>query len=618
MQIAILLAIVLLAPLAVYLAGRLWSGARNALAVLVALVPVVWLALLYGRTARVDYYRLPFLDVTLGLRLNALGWFFAMAIAAIGLLSILFSVGYMKGKERLNFYYAAMLLVNGSMLGIVLSGDLISLYVFWEIMSWSTYLVISYRGGKAVAAGLKYMVMSIVGSCAMLLAIVSLLVRCGTLEIEALAGAMQGASAGYTLFILLMFVIGFGIKNAILPLHTWLPDAHSEAVSPFSAVLSGILVRMGMYGFVLIMYGVLGLGLLQRLGSGVVSFGYIFAWIGALTIVIPTFMALLQDDFKRLIAWHTVGQGGYMILGLASGTTLGIAGGLFHVLAYGISVTLLFLVAGSVEHRTRGERDLNQLGGLAKRMPVTFFAAVCGICGFIGVPLTVSFVSKWLIYKTLIMEECGFLAFAALIGTWGTMLSVYKFLHNIFLGQLPQKYKDVREVPFSMQLPMVALSLAVLLFGVLPGIPLKAIAGVQGSLGLEALEAGVFSVPEEVGELNTITILAAVAGGCLIPYVLFRLCRRSRSLPQTDTYGAGSYAPADRYQYSARFYERAYEVIEPYVRDRVDAFYYWLVEKSEGVFEAVRHIYTGNVNTYALYILLFLAAIIVAGLGWGL
>jgi len=618
MQIAILLAIVLLAPLAVYLAGRLRSGARNALAVLVALVPVVWLALLYGRTARVDYYSLPFLDVTLGLRLNALGWFFAMAIAAIGLLSILFSVGYMKGKERLNFYYAAMLLVNGSMLGIVLSGDLISLYVFWEIMSWSTYLVISYRGGKAVAAGLKYMVMSIVGSCAMLLAIASLLVRCGTLEIEALAGAMQGASAGYTLFILLMFVIGFGIKNAVMPLHTWLPDAHSEAVSPFSAVLSGILVRMGMYGFVLIMYGVLGLGLLRRLGSGVVSFGHIFAWIGALTIVIPTFTALLQNDSKRLLAWHGIGQGGYMIVGIAVGTPLGIAGGIFHTLNHCIYIALLFLVAGAIEHRTNGVRDLNQLGGLAKRMPITFVGGLAGICGLIGVPLTNGFVSKWLIYKTLIAEEYPFLAFAALMGTWGTILSVYKFQHNIFLGQLPERYKHVKEVPFVMQLPILLLTAAIFVFGIFPGIPLGAISAIQRSFGLEALQVGAFSAPREVGELNTITILAAVAGGCLIPYVLFRLCRRSRSLPQTDTYGAGSYAPADRYQYSARFYERAYEVIEPYVRDRVDAFYYWLVEKSEGAFEAVRHIYTGNVNTYALYILLFLAAVILAGLGWGL
>jgi len=617
-EIAVLLSVALLGAMAVYVAGRFSARGRNALAVLVALAVMVGVALLYGRGVRMAYYRLPILDATLVLRSNPLAWFFAMAVAAIGFFSILFSLEYMKGHARLGFYYAAMLVVNGAMLGIVLSGDLISLYVFWEIMSWTTYLVISYRGGRAVAAGLKYMVMSIIGSCAMLLAIVSVYVHCGTLEIAALAEPMQSASTGFALFILLMFAIGFGIKNAVMPLHTWLPDAHSEAVSPFSAVLSGILVRMGMYGFVLIMYGVLGLGLLARFGSGVLSFGYLFAWVGALTIVIPTFTALLQDDSKRLLAWHGVGQGGYMILGIAMATPLGIAGGIFHTLNHCIYIALLFLVAGAVEYRTGGIRDLNQLGGLAKRMPVTFVGGLAGICGLIGVPLTNGFASKWLIYKALIADGHPFLAFAALVGTWGTILSVYKFQHNTFLGQLPERYKDVKEVPFVMQLPILLLTAAILVFGIFPGIPLGAIGAIQRSLGLEALRVGAFSVPPEVGELNTITILAAVAGGCLVPYILFRLCRRSRTVAQADTYGAGAYAPADRYQYSARFYDRAYAVIEPYVRDRVDAFYYWLVEKSEGVFEAARHLYGGNVNTYALYIMLFLALILAVGFGWGL
>jgi len=617
MQLGILLLTAFVGVLFVYAVGRFSARTRSALAVLVALAPTVWLALLYGQTPQLDYYRLPFLNVTLTLRLEPLAWFFAMAIAAIGLLSIIFSLEYMKGKERLDFYYSSMLLVNASMLGIVLSGDLISLYIFWEIMSWSTYLVISYKGGKAVAAGLKYMIMSVVGSCAMLLAIVSLYVHYQTVEIPALASAIQGASVGYALFVLVMFVIAFGIKNAIMPLHTWLPDAHSEAVSTFSAVLSGVLVRMGVYGVLLIMYGVLRVEMLQKLGSGALNFSNILCWIGAITIVIPTFTALLQDDSKRLIAWHTVGQGGYMILGIAFGSALGIAGGIFHTLAYGLSVALLFFVAGAVEHRTRGERDLNRLGGLAKRMPLTFFAALCGICGFIGVPLTGSFVSKWLIYKTLIAHRYPFLAFAALIGTWGTILSVYKFLHNIFLGQLPEKYKNVKEVPFSMRLPMILLAFAILLFGILPGIPLKAIAAIQSSLGLEPLKAGLFAMPAAVGELNMINILAAVAGSCLVAYVLFRVCRRSRRVPQSDSYAAGSYVPVDRYQYSARFYERVYQVIGPYVRDRVDAFYYWLVEKSEGFFDGVRKLYTGSVNTYALYIILFLALMVVAKLAWG-
>jgi NADH-quinone oxidoreductase subunit M len=168
-----------------------------------------------------------------------------------------------------------------------------------------------------------------------------------------------------------------------------------------------------------------------------------------------------------------------------------------------------------------------------------------------------------------------------------------------------------------MQLPIVVLSAAVVLFGVLPGIPLKAVAAIQVSLGLEAVRVGWFSVPREVGELNMVSILAVVVGACSVPYVIMRLCRSSMTVPQWDNYAAGSEVPADRYQYSARFYEPVYEVIEPYVRDRVDAFYYWLVSKSEGAFERIRRMYTGHLNTYVLYVVVFLAIVLVAGWGWG-
>ncbi len=602
--------------LLVYVAGKVSGPLRNALAILTALASLVLVAMLYNQSFHLDYYTLPFLGIKLSFRIEPLSWFFGTVVAALGLLSIVFSMRYMQNMERLNFYYFAMLLVNASMLGIVLSADLVSFYVFWEIMSWSTYLLISYKGGKAVPAGLKYMIMSMVGSCAMLLGILSLYVHCGSLQVSQVASVMAQNSIGYNLFILLMFTVAFGIKNAIMPGHTWLPDAHSEAVSPFSAILSSILVRMGVYGFVLVMYGILGMELLHKIGSGHLTFWYILAWISALTIVIPTFMALLQEDSKRLLAWHSVGQGGYMILGIAFGTTLGIAGGIFHTLSYAMSVALLFFVAGAVELRTGGIRELNELGGLAQRMPVTFLAGLIGICGFIGVPLMSSFVSKWMIYKTLIVEQYPFLAFAALIGTWGTILSVFKFLHNIFLGQLPQKFQDVKEVPLSMQIPMIVLGALIVLFGILPGIPLKAIGAIQASMGLPALHTGLYAMPEAVGELNTINIFAVVIVVLMIVYFLFGLPKKARRVDQFDSYGAGSYVPTDKYQYSAHFYERVYELIEPFVRDRVDSFYAWMVEKLEGFFDGFRKIYTGNVNTYAAYIVFMLALLIILKL-WG-
>lgn len=600
--------------LLVCLAGKVSRALRNVLAVLLAAAPVVLVAVLYGQGVRIVYYSLPFLDTSLALRTDALAWLFAAAVAVVDLLCVVFSLRYMQGKRGLDFYYFSMLLVNAAMLGIVFSADLISLFVFWEIMSWATYLLISYRGGRAVAAGLKYMVMSVAGSCAMLLAVASLYATCGTLDLAALAQQIGTTSVGYRLFILLMFVLAFGIKNAIVPVHVWLPDAHSEAVSPFSAVLSSVLVRMGIYGLMVALYVMLGRSGLADLKLGTVTFAHVLCWVSAFTILVPLFIAMLQDDAKRLIAWSSVGHGGYMVLGIAFGTTLGIAGGLFHALNYAACVGLLFLAVGAVEHRT-GTRDLNELGGLMKRMPVTFATALIAVCGLIGVPLTNGFVSKWFIYKTLIMEGYPFLALVALVGTWATILYGYKLIHNAFLGQLPTRYKDVEDVPFSMQLPMIVLAVAVIGFGVLPGIPVRAISAAQASLGLEPLESGLWALPPAVGELNTINILAGVVACVAVAYVVFALAKKARRVDQFDSYGAGSYVPADRYQYSVNFYQRAHELMGPYLRDRVDDFYRWLVAKAEGFFEEARKIYTGNVNSYVAYIVILLALLILLKMG---
>jgi len=618
MQLITILVVSFLGAGIVYLVGKISGKARNILAVLISLAVVILVSFTYNQKIYTSFYPLPFLNLTLTLRADPLSWFFAIAVAGIGFLSVLFSLEYMKHYERLNYYYFMMLFVNANMIGIVFSADFLSLYIFWEIMSWSTYLLISYKGGKAVAAGLKYIVMSIAGSIGMLFAIISLYTYYGTLEISSVALLLQSASPGYIIFLLLMFVIGFGIKNAIWPLHTWLPDAHAEAVSPFSAVLSGILVRMGVYGFFLVMYSVVGLGLLNRLGYGMLNFNYILSWIAAITIVIPIFIAILQDDTKRLVAWSSIGHGGYMILGIGIATSLGIAGGIFHTLNYAICVALLFFVAGAVEHRTGGIRDLNELGGLIRKMPVTFAGALAGVSGLIGVPLTNGFISKWLIYKTLIIGKYPFLAFAALIGTWGTILYGYKLLHNIFLGQLPEKYKDIKEAPWTMQLPMILLTVAIVLFGILPGIPLKVISEIEKSFGIEPLSIHIFGIPKEIGELNMVSILAAVVVATAFIYFVFSLSAKSRKVDQYDSYAAGSFVPKNRYQYSVRFYDQLYRIIEPYLHDVVDDFYCWLVEKSRFFFQIVRQIYTGNVNTYALYILLFLAFLIITKLGWGL
>jgi len=615
MSLQILLIVAFGGALLTYICGRISDKVRDFAAVGVSLVLVIFTACLYGTTPEKTFYS-GFFGLGFVLRLNMLSWFFAVTIAVVGALSIIFSLSYIRTREKTDFYFLMMLIVNAAMLGIVLAGDLVSLYVFWEIMSWSAFLLISYNKGPALAAGMKYIIMSIIGSVCFLVGMLSLYVSFDTLNISQLASVITSTSSGYILFILTAFGIAFGIKNAVLPFHTWLPDAHSEAPAPFSAVLSGILVRMGIYGFLLIFYVILGLKPFLGLGRGLYSFHYILAWIGAVNIVIPTFIAMLQNDAKRLLAWHGVGQGGYMVLGVALGTKLAVAGGTFHIVNHTSYIALLFLVVGAVEYRTGGIRDLNSLGGLIKKMPVTFVGALVGACGLIGVPLTNGFVSKWLIYKSLILEGYPFLAFAALIGTWGTILSLYKFLHNIFLGQLPEKYKNIQKAPVSMQLPIILLSLAILLFGILPGIPLKVVDAIGTSFGFESLNITLWGIASETGTLNTINIFFAIFAVAVLLWMVFRLGAKSVSVAQDDSYAAGAYTPADKYHYTAEFYNPLYRMIKPFLRDVIDEFYYWIASSVRSLAGSVRHIYSGDVGYYVTYIILFLAFLIFVQLKW--
>ncbi len=615
MSLKLLLIIAFSGALVTYVSGKLSQRLRDVLAVLASCASVVMVALFYGKSIENAFY-LVFLDLDLYLRLNTLSWFFAITIAIVGALSIIFSLSYIKKKERTDFYYLMMLLVNASMLGIVLSGDLVSFYIFWEIMSWSTFLLISYNRGPALAAGMKYIIMSIVGSVAMLIGMLSLYGSYGTLVITELAADVPSASSGYILFLLLLFFTAFGVKNAVLPFHTWLPDAHSEAPSPFSAVLSGILIKMGTYGFFLIIYVVIGLKVFLNLGQGLLSFHYILSILGAITIIIPSFIAVLQNDAKRLLAWSTVGQAGYIILGIAFGTSLSITSGLFHFLNHAVFKALLFMVVGAVEYRTHGVRDLNSLGGLIKKMPITFIGALVGVCGLIGVPLTNGFISKWLIYKTLILEGSPFLAFAALIGTWGTIFYSYKLIHNIFLGQLPEKYKDIKKAPFSMQIPMIIFSLIIVLFGILPGIPLKVINNIVTSFGFESLNINLWGISSETGTLNTVNIFVAVIIAVIIIWLIYKAGRRAVKVDQDNNYAAGAYVPRDRYHYTVDFYNPLYRMISPFLKDFIDIFYVKLTGWTRKLCGKIRLVYTGDVGNYVMYIVLFIALLIFIQLNW--
>ncbi|GAI10549.1 unnamed protein product, partial [marine sediment metagenome] len=222
----------------------------------------------------------------------------------------------------------------------------------------------------------------------------------------------------------------------------------------------------------------------------------------------------------------------------------------------------LFLI--SVGYISKGTAPIFSKPGLdPARMVDPVPQALVGVCGLIGVPLTNGFVSKWMIYKTLILEGSPFLAFAALIGTWGTILYSYKLIHNIFLGQLPDKYKDLKKAPFSMQFPIIIFSLIIILFGILPGIPLKVVNTIVTSFGFESLNVTLWGIASETGALNTVNIFAAIIVAGIIVWLIFKAGRKAVSVAQDDNYAAGAAIPKEKYHYTVDFYNPLHRMISP-------------------------------------------------------
>ncbi|GAH75327.1 unnamed protein product, partial [marine sediment metagenome] len=266
---------------------------------------------------------------------------------------------------------------------------------------------------------------------------------------------------------LLFFLIGLGVKAGMVPLYTWLPDAHPAAPSPVSSLLSGVMLKVGIYMMIRVFCQIFSIP---------IPWNLIISFLGALTILIGVMFALVQHDTKRLLAFHSISQIGYMILGIGVGTILGMSGAILHLVNHAFFKGLLFLCIGAVIYRT-GERDLDKLGGLAKIMPVTFVTCLIASLSISGVPPLNGFVSKWIIYQALI-EKGGpiYMIFlvAAMFGSVLTLASFMKLINGIFLSiPSPQIPENRHEVKWSMWVPMVILAGLCVIFGLFAWVPLN-------------------------------------------------------------------------------------------------------------------------------------------------
>ncbi len=553
-----------------------------------------------------SHFSIPFLIAgqSIGFTITWLNYYFALMITGITLLTAIFSLKYMEGKEGIVHYYTVLFMKTFGMLGVILSSDLITFFVFWEIMSWSTFSLMSTGGKEAPKSALKYFIFAVTASMILMVGVVLSYSLFGSFDFAVIHSKIDSLSLPMTGFLLSIFIVSFSIESAVFPMHSWLPEGYSNTFTTFTAYLTGISTRIGIYGIILFLFGIFGIQTVDKLVIlGKINFRYIFGVFAALTMIIPTFTALYQHDAKKLIAWHSVGQGGYMLIGLASANALGISGGILHIINYLTYQVLIVFAIASVEYRT-GTTNLNKLGGLIKKMPVSYLALLFGIIGLAGLPPMNGFVSKWFIYKALIMSGYPFLAIAAVIGTIGTILSVYKLIHNMFLGQLPERYNDIKEVSFSMQLPMWILMIVVFGLGVYPGLAMGLIAKIQTSLGLAVVPYSLHGIASGSGQLNMLVITALFMGGLAVAWIIYLLGSRRKHVNQYNNYAGGHFLNKDvAYNFNYEFYAAIEHVIDPYRKKIIERTERGIIGLVDAVSEYVRRIYTGMINTYAIYIL---------------
>ena len=504
---------------------------------------------------------------------DSLSWFFAVITVGAAFLATLYAAGewseaYRKRGGSLRQLHAALAFNVWSMLVLLSSGDLLSLFIGWELVSWASYWLMTLSGGLAARAALRYITYAMGGAMALLAGIVLVHSATGSLEFAAVVAAVPGMSTGLIWTLVLLFGAGFGVKMGLLPFHLWQAAAYAETPAPGAAFLGAISSRMGLYGIAVVLVHLLGLarGLELDLVPGYVSATDLLAWVAALTIILPTYTALRQNDARMLLAWHGIGQGGYMLLGLVVGDALGSAGGLLHVFNYATNQAVLFMAVFAVIHRT-GTSDLNKLGGLVVRMPLSFVARLVGIIGLAGLPPMNGFVSKWLVYRSLMIEEMPLLFLATIIGTLGTILSVYKLIHNTFLGQLRLEHEHVAEAPWSMTVPMLILCVIVFVTGTVPGLVLEWVAQAQAAIGLPVIDYTPGGVASDSGGLDMIWVVGVLFAGFGVGAVLFYSGGKTRRVHQLDNYAGGHFLTAEtRYHYSDNFYAGLMRRIGPWYR----------------------------------------------------
>ena len=387
------------------------------------------------------------------------GVLFSTIIALVGLLVSVYALDYIKEGATEKYHMLYLLLLTGAT-GVVLTGDIFNLFVFFEILCISSYSLVAYLRDKAsIESAVKYLIQGAVGSSLLLIGIGLLYGLFGTLNMADIAQSIRSVSPVSVFVPMVLIVAGLGIEAAIFPLNAWLPDAHSSAPSSISAILSGIAIEVGLYAVVRVIFTIFGAQ----------SFLPFLALLGILTLLVGEICAFCQNNIKRMLAYSSIGQIGLILFALAIATSYGVTSGLFQLVSHTLSKALLFLAAGYMIYRA-GSMEISALEGMGKKMPLTCLAFTIGVFSLVGLPPFVGFPSKFLIVRAaLATKETYFIVLLGL-ALLGTVIEGAYFFRIIqvlyFKGEKSNPGRE--EAPVVALIPMFIFVVLIVVVGIYP------------------------------------------------------------------------------------------------------------------------------------------------------
>jgi len=593
--------------LLLFVSGWFWAGQAGQRS-LVAFSPVLAAALLFfaerllfatlggrasGRMLGVlSLILVALLSIQLLPELTGFSWLFGLIFLPGGLL-LVFATLYRKDQRKGFFPLLTGMIMS---LGVLVSADTsLGFFYAWELMTLSSYLLIGL-GQDAHKHALTYAIFSL-GSAYLLLAAFAL--AFGVTGSGTLAALQEVGALGPAVFTL--FALGFIIKTGGIGFHVWLPGAYSEAEDDFTAIISSIVSKAGVFGFLVaaIYLGDQAVGGLDP--------AYLIGWVGLITAFIGALLALLQEDAKRLLAYSSMGQVGYIVAGVAMMSHLGWVTAVYLSVNHFLYKAILFLAIAGVIYRT-GTREMYRMGGMIGRMPLTFFCVLIAVVAMSGIPPLTGFGGKWLLYNALLEKHWYLQAGLAFFSSALAFLYMYRLLHAIFLGQPKLKHKDVKEAPWWLLTPQIVFVGVILVFSLFPQILVQPISAAVEPYYASTLHWAGNQVTTAVGNWNGFLILNIVGVIVLVPLIwtLVSPTRVQRVKQFNIAFAAERPFTPETTHFAYNFYPYIEKALGGLVKPRATQFWDGVCEWTLALASAVRSVYTGNPQTYANLIVLYI------------